>query len=70
MANATTISIAAAANVMRMPVATASGRAVTVPKTDAPVMSPRLRYRLSHGGNQSVNFGARLVTDGELRAAW
>ena len=49
---------AATANVIRMPVATASGRAVvmsvvadasanTAPITDAPVMSPRLRDRLS-----------------------
>src|SRR4030081_2640609 len=58
MASAPTIRIAATANVMLIPVATASGRAVvmsivaeaaanTAPRTDAPVMSPRLRDRLS-----------------------
>ena len=58
MASATTISAAANANVTRIPVATASGRTVvmavvadasanTAPMTDAPVMNPRLRDRLS-----------------------
>jgi hypothetical protein len=58
MASATTIRIAATANVIRIPVATASGRAVvmsivadasanTAPIMDAPVTSPRLRDRLS-----------------------
>ena len=56
MASATTISIAATANVIRIPAATAFGRAVvmsivadasanTAPITDAPAMSPRLRDR-------------------------
>ena len=58
MASATMISIAATANVIRMPVATAWGCAVatltvdepsvnTAPITEAPVMSPRLRDMLS-----------------------
>src|SRR3979411_1733867 len=58
MVSATTISIAPTAKVIRIPVAPASGRAVvmsmdadasanTAPITDAPVMSPRLRERLS-----------------------
>jgi hypothetical protein len=58
MASATTIRTAATANVSRMPAATASGRAVemlvvadpsanSVPITDAAVISPRLRDRLS-----------------------
>ena len=58
MASAPAISRAATANVIRMAVATASGRAVvtsivaeasanTAPMTEAPVMSPRLRDRLS-----------------------
>ena len=56
MASATTIRISAIANVVRMPVVTASGRAVvmsivadasanTAPITDAPVMSPKLREK-------------------------
>ena len=58
MASARTIKTAATANVIRIPMATASGRAVvmsvvpdasanTAPITDAPVMRPRLRDRLS-----------------------
>ena len=58
MASASTISIAAKAKVVRMPVATASGEAVvrsvvaeasvnTAPMAAAPVMSPRLRDRFS-----------------------
>lgn len=58
MASATTINVAATANVTLIPVATASGRAVgilifaeayakTAPITEAPVMRPRLRDRLS-----------------------
>ena len=58
MASAATIRTAATANVSRIPAATASGRAVemlvvaepranTVPITDAPVISPRLRDKLS-----------------------
>jgi hypothetical protein len=58
MASGTTIRIAATANVICIPVATVSGRAVvmlivvdananTAPMTNAPVMSPRLRDRLS-----------------------
>jgi hypothetical protein len=57
-ASATPISAAATANVIRIPVATAPDVAVvmsivpdasanTAPITDAPVMSPRLRERLS-----------------------
>jgi hypothetical protein len=56
--SATTISAAANANVVRIPMATASGGAIvmfaapeasanTAPIADAPVMSPRLRDRLS-----------------------
>ena len=58
MASAAAIRIIATAKVIRIPAATASGRAVvmsvvadantnTAPKADAPVMSPRFRERLS-----------------------
>lgn len=58
MTSATIIRNAANANVTRMPVATAAGRAVvmslvaaasanTAPMTDAPLMSPRLHDKLS-----------------------
>jgi len=58
MRSATTISIVAVPNATRIPVSTASGDAIvmscvddasanTAPMTDAPVMKPRLRDRLS-----------------------
>ena len=69
MVGAKTIGIAATAKVICIPVATASGRAVvmsldadasanTAPITDAPVMSPRLRERLSMPENDSREPGA------------
>ena len=84
--SATTISSAATAKVIRMPAATASGRAVvmslvadasanTAPMTDAPVMSPRLRDRLSmpemtpRRSGRDVRHDGRVVRGLEQRIA-
>ena len=68
-------------NVIRMPTATASGRAVirsvvadpranTVPITDAPVMSPRLRVRLSMPEMTPRWSGRISVITAVLLAVW
>src|SRR5262249_9032928 len=80
-ASATTISIAATANVNRMPTATDSGcaaaistaadpRANTAPMTDAPVMSPRLRDRLSMPETTPRWSGRTSTMRPVLLAAW
>ena len=81
MARATTIRTAADANVTRMPVAPASGCAVvmslaadasanTALMTDAPVMSPRLRDRLSTPEMTPLCSGRTPVMMAVLLAAW
>ena len=81
MASATTIRTAATANVIRMPVATASGRAVvmsvvadananTAPMTEAPVMRPRLRDRLSMPEMTPRCSGPTSVMTAVLLAVW
>ena len=73
-ASATTLRIGATASVIRIPVATASGRAVvmslvadasanTAPITDTPVIRPRLRDRLNSTSPEET--GALVKTIGE-----
>jgi hypothetical protein len=81
MASATTIGMAATADVIRIPAATATGRAVvmslvadaslnTAPITDAPVMSPRLRDRLSMPDMTPRWSGWTSIMTAVLLAAW
>jgi hypothetical protein len=73
------IKIAAAANVTRVPAATASALAVVTPEptaraniapiADAPVMSPRLRDRLSIPATTPRSAGSILVMSAVLFAA-
>ncbi len=80
MASATTIRAAATANVIRNPVATASGRAVVMsvvadasanraPMTDAPVMSPRITGSIFKASKNPVSTRLRATDlDGIRRA--
>ena len=81
MARATTIRTAETANVIRIALATASGCAVamsgdfeasakTVPIMDAPVMSPRLRDRLSMPEMTPRWSGRTFAMTAVLLAAW
>lgn len=80
MVRATTARAAATANVIRMPVATASEGAVamsldadpnakTAPITDAPVMSPRLRDKLSMpemASNRGIHYARSMLHGGAV----
>ncbi len=81
MASATTIRAAATTKVIRMPMATASGEAVVMsivpdptakmaPMTDAPVIRPRLRDRLSMPEIAPRWFGLTSVMTAVLLAVW
>jgi len=79
--SATTIRTAATAKVLRMPMATAIGGAVarsfvddasvkTAPMNEAPVISPRLRDRLSRPETNPRWSGARFDSTAVLLAVW
>jgi hypothetical protein len=81
MASAPMITSAATANVVRIPVATDAGGAVvrslaadatanTAPMTDVPVMSPRLRDRLSRPAMTPRWSGRVSAMTTVLLAAW